>query len=957
MTMPTIPQQPQTLIQTKNVAMTRVLSPSTDPAAVDMLATIQSVLQGQGITDLADLGTLPISGAVKPAAGTFVRAPFVKAAPGRTLGAVNFTTVAVQVVNARRIVATATNVVESTPIAPAARLAVSTPVTPESLPPQTAPAATPALNSEKFSGTAVKMIGQPLASSQRFLKASVTARTASVTIPLNTAYWAAGTITFAPGTQIVIDKDVRYLVIIASSITGAANVTLTYEDIPVENAPGIPGTPQTPIAQPPVPSTFNTGTIGYPGAPGTSPLQISTPPDAPQVQLWALSIDGLPTVLLKGQQGYTGVQGGNGQQGGQGGNGTDSVVDYLGFCTQSIGAGGQGGPGGRGGDGGPGGNGGTGGCFSLYTATAISGFPFVIDVSGGDGGVGGSGGNGGPGGAGGKRGNLLSVCNSYGRTDGGPGIPGGPGDSGGQTGSKVPSGAPGAFGTEQFVTITANDFLMKLTDPAITSITTVNPIVNVGTTITINGLRFTPTDQVTVGGVAAAPTFVSDTMLQCVVPNTAGGVSKVQVTRSGGSQGSNYGNLFITPTLISTVPANLARLTPGKWVQILGTGFSPQTTVWVQGVQITQPSSTDTQFINTQNIKFMMRRPNNVPRLPSSGSGEPALLSVASGGPILQSNAISILVTTYQMVVIGDSVAWGEGLQEPDKWSTKVGAHVTAANAGMSVYTTRTAHTGAILGWNAALGGTVFDGDIPESDPSVHQQALDLAALPNAPTVDLILVTATANDVGSNSWLDPAKTPSDILPRVTQYCHDEMLAFLGWLGGAFPAAKIIVTGYYPMLSTDSDPNLGVDVVAVYIGLDDNQGLLPSARAVALGLNSATQTIVANNTMYFATQANAAISRAVNDANRLLKPTRVHYADPGFGPRHAAYTGASAWVFGVNVTPLGLEPTDSAASAKRRALHCQILTNSLDQIYCDVASTGHPNEWGAAAYAAAVIALL
>src|ERR1039457_2907761 len=115
MTMPTIPQQPQTLIQTKNVAMTRVLAPPTDPAAVDILATIQSVLQGQGITDLADLGTLPISGAVKPAAGTFVRAPFVKAAPGRTLGAVNFTTVAVQVVNARRIVATATNVVESTP--------------------------------------------------------------------------------------------------------------------------------------------------------------------------------------------------------------------------------------------------------------------------------------------------------------------------------------------------------------------------------------------------------------------------------------------------------------------------------------------------------------------------------------------------------------------------------------------------------------------------------------------------------------------------------------------------------------------------------------------------------------------------------------------------------------------------------------------------------------------------
>ena len=956
MTTPKIPQQTPIPLQTKNVAMTGVLSLSTDPASVDMLATIQSVLQGQGITDLADLGALPISGTVKPAAGTLVRAPFVKAAPGRTVGAVNFTTAAVQVVNATRIAATATRVVESMPIAPAERLAGSAPVMPENLPLQTAPAAAPALSPGKFSGTAMKMIGQPLPSSQSFRKASVNARAASVTIPLNTAYWVGGAITFAPNTTIVIDKDVRCLVIIATSITGAANLTLTYEDIPVENAPGIPGTPQTPIAQPAVPSGFGTGTVGKSGAAGVSPLQIGPPPDAPQVQLWALSIDGLPTVLLKGQQGYTGVQGGNGQQGGQGGNGTDSVEGRLGYCAQSIGAGGQGGPGGRGGDGGPGGNGGTGGCFSLYTATDISGFPFVIDVSGGDGGPGGPGGSGGPGGAGGRRGNLLSVCNSYGRTDGSQG-------AAGASGSQGPSGTPGmpAANPDVFWTITANDFNMELTDPAITSIATVNqnPIVNVGTPIKINGLRFTPSDQVTVGGVATtAPTFVSEFMLQCVVPNTAGGVSRVQVTRSGGTQGSNYGTLFITPTLISTVPANLARLTPGTWVQILGSGFSAQTTVWVQGVQITQPSSSDTQFIDTQNLKFMMKRPNNVPRLLSSGSGVPAVLSVASGGPILQSNAISILVATYQMVVIGDSVAWGEGLQDQDKWSTAVAAYVTAANAGMSVYTTIRAHTGAILGWNAALGGTVFDGDVPESDPSVHQQALDLAALPNAASVDLILVTATANDVGSNSWLDPAKTQSDILPRVTQYCHDELLAFLTWLAGAFPAAKIIVTGYYPMLSTASDPNLGVDVVAVYVGLKDNQGLLPEALAVAMGLNPATQPIVARNTEYFATQANLAISLAVKDANTALKATttRVYYADPGFGLNNSAYA-SPAWVFGVNVTPLGLEPTDSAAAANRRALQCQILTNSMDQIYCDVASTGHPNELGAAAYAKAIIALL
>ena len=978
--MPSIPQQTQ--IQIKKVTMTGALSRSSDPDALDRLADIQSVLQGQGITDLADLGTLPISGAIKPAAGTFVRAPFVKAAPGRTLGAVNFTTATEQVLNASRIVASAANVAASTPIAPAAsraapptvtpamRSATPPPVAPATLPPQTvAAAAIPALISQRFSGPALKMIGQPLASSQSFRTASANARTSNVSIPLNTAYWAANTIAFSPNTTIVIDKDVRYLVIIALSITGAANVTLTYEDIPVTSPPGIPGPPQTPLGQPPVPSTFNTGAVGYRGAAGVQPLQIATPPDAPEVELWVVSIDGLPTVLLKGQPGYTGVQGGNGQQGGIGGNGTDTVqhtVNFLGlgpvgYCDAGPGDGGNGGPGGEGGMGGPGGNGGLGGRFSLYSATDISGFPFVIDVSGGDGGVGGPGGNGGQGGVGGKRGAIApgpcDTSDHQSRPDG----------SRGASGSLGPLGPSGAscttFATdaEKFVTITANDFNMKLTDPAITGIATANPIVNVGTPITINGLRFTPTDQVTVGGVAATSIFKNVTTLQCVVPNTAGGVSKVQVTRNGGSQGSNFGTLFITPTVISTVPASLARLRPGTWVQILGTGFSPQTTVRIapvggNGTQITQPSPTDTQLIDTQNIKFMMKRPNSVPRLAGSGSGEPALLSVASGGPMLPSNAISIMISTYQMVVIGDSVAWGEGLQVPDKWSTKVGDHVTAANASMSVYMSGQPHTGAILGWKAALGGTPYNGDIPKSDPSVHQQALDLASLPNASTVDLILLTATANDVGSNTWLDPAKGRSDIDPRVKQYCHDEMLAFLVWLAVAFPAAKIIVTGYYNMVSSDSKPDLGVDVVAVYIGLDDNQGLLPEARAVALGLNSLTQAKVAGNTEYFATQANMAIALAAKDANTALGSTRIYFADPKFGTQNAAYA-PQAWVFGVDVTLTGLQPTDSPESANLRAAQCQILTNSMDQIYCDVASTGHPNETGALAYANAIIALL
>lgn len=942
---PQNPQQTSTVIQKKNIVMTR------DPAALSRLAEIQAVLQGQGITDLTELGTLPISGTVKPVAGTLARAPFVKAGPGRTLGTVNFTTAATaapQIMNVGNLVATPANP-PSVTSGPTGVSFAAPSVLGANLPVMAAPSpAIPAPSPERVAGAALKLIGQPVASALSVMTGFAAAKTTSVTIPLNTAYWAANTFTFAPDTQIILDKDVRCLVIIALSITGAANVTLKYEDIPEASRPGKPGTPQKTLPQPAVPGYFCDGTIGQPGAPGTSPLPIGPPPDAPEIELWVLNIDSVPTMNLKGQTGYVGVEGGDGQQGGKGGNGSVSVLKDNGLfpdtCDSGPGNGGKGGPGGSGGKGGAGGNGGKGGRFALYTATNLSGFTFASDVSGGIGGQGGNGGKGGPGGFGGSRGAINQVIcatpDHIKRPNGSQGDPG-------NQGTKGPNGSLGTSGIEKFVTIAASDFVIKLTDPAITSITKVNLIVNVGTTITINGLRFTPTDQVTVGGVAAASTFVSNNLLQCVVPNTAGGVSKVQVTRSGGSQGSNYATLFITPIVISTVPANLERLRPGTWVQILGTGFSPQTTVRIQGTQITQPASDDTKFLDTQNIQFMMRRPDSVARLAASASFEPALLSVASGGPMLPSNAIAIKIATYQMVVIGDSVAWGEGLQEPDKWSTKAGEYLTAANAGMSVYTEKKAHTGSILGWNDGGSGSPFNGDIPQPYPTVRQQAQDIANSANAATVDLILLTATANDVGSHSFLDPQNGKNYILPRVKQYCHDEMLAFLGWLAGKFPAAKIIVTGYYAMLSHLSSANLGVNVVAVYRGIDDNKGLLPGALAIYMGLNSQTQPTVASNTEYFAEQANLALALAVKDANKALNPTRVFFADPGFKAENAAYA-QNAWVFGVDVTFLGLEPTDSPTSANLRAMQCQIL-GWPDRVYCDVASTGHPNELGAMAY--------
>ena len=288
------------------------------------------------------------------------------------------------------------------------------------------------------------------------------ANKAQATLPIHTAYWVASNINLPNNTTIVIQRNVRYLVLIANTITAGTNVSLTYEEVPVMNAPAVPGKPSTVPGKPGTPNPFTEGYAGSQGYSGTQPPQIGTPPDAPQVEVWTLAMSQLFTVILKGQHGYKGVQGGAGGDGGPGGNGSDSNPGTF-QCKDGPNNGGTGGKGGRGGEGGQGGNGGTGGRWALYAPTIPT--SMTIDVSGGERGEGGDPGAGGNGGPGGWRGAITGFCANKNWSDRHDGSSG----PGGDPGVKGPDGVIGPMlpnSINQLV-INASDFNNKLNDPAI----------------------------------------------------------------------------------------------------------------------------------------------------------------------------------------------------------------------------------------------------------------------------------------------------------------------------------------------------------------------------------------------------------------------------------------------------------------------------------------------------------
>ncbi|HEX7680260.1 MAG TPA: hypothetical protein VF713_19165, partial [Thermoanaerobaculia bacterium] len=351
-------------------------------------------------------------------------------------------------------------------------------------------------------------------------------------------------------------------------------------------------------------------------------------------------------------------------------------------------------------------------------------------------------------------------------------------------------------------------------------------------------------------------------------------------------------------------------------------------------------------------LTFIMSRPASIPHDPTHAAGEPAVLSVAGNGPIIESATVPIVIATYQILVMGDSIIWSEGLQEPDKIHSLVEAYVKTLHPGIEVYKTVVAHTGAILSFNVPITGTAHNGDIPQDDPSIQQQENALAALPNASTIDLILMTSCANDVGFKHFLDPLATHATIAARVSQYCFTDMAAFLTATAGHFPAATIIDAGYYQGLSMDTDTNFYTTIAGVYYGLSDNHGLLPQALAASVGISPANAPTVTGNAAFFASQANMQLNNAAAAANTLLTPHRVFFADPGFGPTNAA-NASNAWVFGLSGVIPG--PTDSSAALSEREGQCAAVYSPLstDYTFCRLASTGHPNETGALKYFAAI----
>jgi len=357
----------------------------------------------------------------------------------------------------------------------------------------------------------------------------------------------------------------------------------------------------------------------------------------------------------------------------------------------------------------------------------------------------------------------------------------------------------------------------------------------------------------------------------------------------------------------------------------------------------------------------------------------------------------------FRMLVLGDSVMWGQGLTNDNKFSYRLknwicrqrnsGTCPTAddveiyveAHSGAVVAQPRKPHEKEIeqrfLRTNAPVR---FDGEVNFGYPTIwgevdlarrHYEAAAIAR----EEIDLIIVNGGINDIGAPNILLPLLGGNlDKLAR--KYSEQEMRLLLDKLADTFPNARIIVPGYFPLVSVCTPENIILETVGYFFLHQKERANSEIAKDPApprCDVNARVSHILkslANRSVQWTAASNASLAAAVASFNSAHSTLPVSTSNGQTGPPAAsmralfiaipfkeenAYAASNSFLWKLVPKPANtvfecaehdplkkLMVNDEIQS--KRPCKCDQAGKGND-IACVRAATFHPNIQGAGAY--------
>lgn len=174
----------------------------------------------------------------------------------------------------------------------------------------------------------------------------------------------------------------------------------------------------------------------------------------------------------------------------------------------------------------------------------------------------------------------------------------------------------------------------------------------------------------------------------------------------------------------------------------------------------------------------------------------------------------------FEMLVVGDSLVSGQGLQEKDRFVfiTRDWLQNEIFGGLRKVNLKTKAHAGARLFLHENEIKAMSDAEkaldefyyreINVSFPSIKMQ-IDIAEKEyvaegkDTKDIDLIILSGGIADLNTSYIINPYNKKKSLRKKITKYCNEWMFRLLQHTEKAFPNALIAVVGYYPFVSKKS----------------------------------------------------------------------------------------------------------------------------------------------------------
>jgi hypothetical protein len=278
-----------------------------------------------------------------------------------------------------------------------------------------------------------------------------------------------------------------------------------------------------------------------------------------------------------------------------------------------------------------------------------------------------------------------------------------------------------------------------------------------------------------------------------------------------------------------------------------------------------------------------------------------------------------------ELLVIGDSVVWGQGLAEKHKTASILAEHLGAEMKML-------AHSGAKIGIRDSYTVAMPSGEVPCFFPTILQQLQSFTGDPAL--VKWVLMNGGINDVEVQRVFNPMIPQFELELHTRNYCGRDLLTLLQQVSSRFTNARVLVLGYYPALSHQS----AVQGVEALFSLVHGVQFAPVVD-VDIFRNELVE-----HCLRFWKLSTGLMRGVVEHVNRAAGETRVIFVDSGLDESNATFAAQSLlWELDLNDPH---KATDEAAEERWAA--CELVAaGELQKRQCRLSAVGHPNVAGAA----------